>query len=157
MYVTPPPHDSSPGAMVPSGITGARPSLGREALQWDLPHAPQAAGIARRLTFDTLKGWGVHGDQAQQVVLAVSELVTNALAHALPPVALELVPPGEYQTIHVAVTDGGPAHDDGTRSADCEPDEHGRGSAIIDFLAAARGTRTCEGSATHWADLPLAA
>ncbi|QHA03213.1 ATP-binding protein [Streptomyces broussonetiae] len=143
--------------MAPSGIAGARPSLGREARQWDLPHAPQAAGIARHLALDTLRGWGVREDQAHQVVLAVSELVTNAVEHALPPVALQLVPPNEHQTIHVAVTDGGPANDRGARTADCEPDEHGRGSAIIGFLASARGTRMCGRSATHWADLPLTA
>lgn len=157
MYVTPPPHDSGPGAMAASGIAGAGPSLGREALQWDLPHAPQAAGIARRLTLDALKGWGVREEEAHQVVLAVSELVTNAVEHALPPVALRLVPTGEHRMIHVAVTDGGPAGDPGARTAGREPDEHGRGSTIIDFLAAARGTRTCGASATHWAELPLAA
>ncbi|WP_194293956.1 ATP-binding protein [Streptomyces sp. RB17] len=143
--------------MAPSGTAGARPALGREARQWDLPHAPQAAGIARRLARDTLKGWGVREDEAHQVVLTVSELVANAVEHALPPVSLRLVPPSEHQMIRVAVTDGGPANDRGARTAGCEPHEHGRGSAIIDFLAAARGTRMCGGSATHWADLPLAA
>lgn len=157
MYVTPPPHDIGPGAMAPSGITGARPSLGHEARRWRLPHAPQAAGIARRLALDTLNAWGVREDEAHQVVLAVSELVTNAVEHGLPPVALQLVPPNEQQMIHVAVTDGGPANERGARTADCEPDEHGRGSVIIDFLAAARGTRMYRRSATHWADLPLAA
>ncbi|MFI7006576.1 ATP-binding protein [Streptomyces sp. NPDC050145] len=157
MYVTPPPHDSGFGAMAPSGITVTLPVPRREAFRWDLPHAPQAAGIARRLAFDTLKGWGVLGDEADQVVLAVSELVTNAVEHALPPVALELVPPGDHHTIHVAVTDGGPAHEAGAPGADRELDEHGRGSAIVGFLATARGTRACGEGATHWADLPLAA
>src|SRR5881392_1211294 len=109
MYVTPLPHVRGPGAMAPSGIADVLPSSAHEARHWNLPHAPQAAGIARRLTFDTLKGWGVQDDEAHSVVLAVSELVTNAVAHALPPVALQLGPPSERRIILVAVTDGGPA------------------------------------------------
>ncbi|MER7986139.1 ATP-binding protein [Streptomyces noursei] len=143
--------------MAPSGIAGDRPLRAHEARRWDLPHCPQAAGLARRLSLDTLKGWGVEEDVAHQIVLAVSELVTNAVEHALPPVALRLVPHNDHRLLHIEVADGGPANDHGAWSASRESDERGRGSAIIDFLAAARGTHIRPGSATHWAVLPLTA
>ena len=41
---------------------------------------------ARRFTAETLTGWGLAGaDRADDVLLCVSELVTNALLHGVPP------------------------------------------------------------------------
>lgn len=138
--------------MAPCGTTSQL-----RAHHWVLPHSPEAAGIARRLVRTALNGWELEEDAADQIVLAVSELVTNAVEHAVPPVALQVLRPPEHGIIRIEVTDGGPAHEHGAWTVSCEPDEHGRGSAIIDFLASAHGTRFGDGHATHWADLPMAA
>lgn len=127
------------------------------APEWTLPHRPEAAGIARRLTLAALQAWDIGEETADQVVLAVSELVTNAVEHALPPVALKLARPCGHRLLRIEVTDGGPARTRGAWTASCEPDEHGRGSMIVDFMAAAHGTRLAGGRTTHWADLPVAA
>jgi len=123
---------------------------------WQLPHRPEAAGTARRLVRSVLRRWGVEEDAAEQAVLAVSELVTNAVEHALPPLVLQVLRP-DTATLHIEVTDGGPAEQPGEWMRSCAPEEHGRGSDIIDFLATAHGRRTGEGHAACWADLPAAA
>ncbi|MEU9128735.1 ATP-binding protein [Kitasatospora sp. NPDC048540] len=123
---------------------------------WVLPHLPESAGTARRIARHALSEWGVGEDAADQVLLVVSELVTNAVEHALPPVALRVDVPDEGM-VHVEVADGGPAEQEGEWITSCAPDEHGRGSGIIDFLAASHGCCTRAGRSTHWADMPTAA
>ncbi|WP_243639799.1 ATP-binding protein [Streptacidiphilus pinicola] len=140
-----------------SATAGDRPSASTAAHEWTLPHHPEAAGIARRLTLAALRAWNVGEEAANQVVLAVSELVTNAVEHALPPVALHLAQPCGHRLLRIEVTDGGPARQPGAWTSSCEPDEHGRGSMIVDFMAAAHGTRLTGSRTTHWADLPVAA
>jgi anti-sigma regulatory factor (Ser/Thr protein kinase) len=160
MYATIDSRDSRPHTctVLPVSATAdGRRSTPAQAPLWPLPHHPEAAGIARRLTLATLKAWDVGEDTADQVVLAVSELVTNAVEHALPPVALQLARPCGHRLLRVEVTDGGPARAPGAWTASCEPDEHGRGSMIVDFMATAHGTRLADGRTTHWADLPVAA
>ncbi len=49
----------------------------------------------------------------ESVLLVVSELVTNAIEHALPPVVLRLHRDRAGDQVWVGVTDGGPAHPDG--------------------------------------------
>nr|WP_239154692.1 ATP-binding protein [Streptomyces sp. SID14446] len=46
----------------------------------------RAVAAARRFAHETLAGWGLAGtEQADDVLLCVSELATNALVHAVPP------------------------------------------------------------------------
>ncbi|MGW8955909.1 ATP-binding protein [Streptomyces sp. NPDC055709] len=122
---------------------------------WSLPHRSEAACTARRLAIAALRSWGMGEQDMQSVLLVVSELVTNAVEHALPPVALHLEHFGEVGTVHVEVADGGPANAEGPWTATCEAEEHGRGELIIDALATARGTRVRSGGSIYWADLPI--
>ncbi|MFI7467539.1 ATP-binding protein [Nonomuraea sp. NPDC049646] len=57
---------------------------------WPLPTQRQSAGLARRLARQTLTEWGATAEKIDDALIVVSELVTNALVHALPPVAFGL-------------------------------------------------------------------
>lgn len=142
------------GLAGPVLLAGVGEGRGGRGCVWALPHRPQAAGAARGIARSVLGGWGVGEEAADQVLLVVSELVTNALEHALPPLVLHLDRVGE-DTMHVEVEDGGPAAVEGAWTASCSDDEHGRGSGIIDLLATAHGAQSYPGGAMHWADLPL--
>ena len=118
--------------------------------EFALDHDESAAAVARANTRDLLKTWGLSGDLVDEVVLVVSELVTNAVEHALPPIMLHLEPrpaPGE---VHIEVSDGGPSEAPGPWAAHVEPEEHGRGNQIVSYLAAAYGTCFSEGRSTRW-------
>ncbi|MEU9978903.1 ATP-binding protein [Streptomyces sp. NPDC051014] len=117
---------------------------------YPLDHCPEAPAVARALAHRTLKDWGA--ENADTVILVVSELVTNAVEHALPPLALRLEQAAAG--LRVSVTDGGPAPQEGSWIASCAPEEHGRGLLIVGVLAEARGTYRHAHGATHWASLP---
>lgn len=124
---------------------------------WALPHLAQASATARRAAGVTLTGWGMSEDAMAPALLVVSELVTNAVEHALPPVTLQLARPDEG-TLHIEVTDSGPASQEGPWTASCGDDEHGRGRTIIAALVTAHGCYTPAGTcaSTHWAALSTA-
>lgn len=85
-------------------------------------------------------------------MLVVSELVTNAMRHAYPPVALLLARTAE-DTVVIEVTDGGPRP-----TAACSTDglaEGGRGTSIVAALSAGHGARRGPDGAVHWAELRL--
>jgi anti-sigma regulatory factor (Ser/Thr protein kinase) len=83
----------------------------------------------------------------------VSELLTNAIVHALPPATLRLSRTGADRggAVRVEVTDMGPA------ASVCvsDPDEHGRGLTIVSALAARCGVREHSGVTSRWAELQL--
>ncbi|MFJ1625221.1 ATP-binding protein [Streptomyces sp. NPDC088190] len=123
---------------------------------WPLSHHPEAAGEARKITKEVLARWKVAEEAADSVLLTVSELVTNAVEHAQPPLNLELSRDPGTRRVHIEVADGGPAATDGDWAAGGSPDEHGRGLEIIDRLTAAHGDRQEPGHAIHWADVNTA-
>ncbi|WCD94199.1 ATP-binding protein [Streptomyces sp. HUAS 31] len=135
---------SSPGATADGEVTQ------------ELEHRPDAAGAARTITRAVLEDWHADQDAAESVLLVVSELVTNAVEHALPPVALHLYRDRGGDQVWVGVTDGGPAQDDGAWTSSCTQEEHGRGLAVVEVLATSHGTRNHPGgTATHWARLTV--
>lgn len=123
---------------------------------WPLSHHPEAAGEARKITKEVLAQWKVAEEAADSVLLTVSELVTNAVEHAQPPLNLELSRDPGTRRVHIEVADGGPAATDGDWAAGGSPDEHGRGLEIVDQLTAAHGDRQEPGHAIHWADVNTA-
>ncbi|MBP0455704.1 ATP-binding protein [Kitasatospora sp. RG8] len=131
----------------------AEAHTGRTTAVHELAHCPEAAGAARRFTRATLGAWGVDEDTTEQALLVVSELVTNAVEHALPPVALHLDHHAAGSALRIEVDDGGPAPRDGTWTSSCTPDEHGRGSGIVARLAVTHGRRREDHCVTYWADL----
>ncbi|WP_329500212.1 ATP-binding protein [Kitasatospora herbaricolor] len=122
------------------------------AAVWALAHHPGSVRTARRITRTALREWGVDEATTDHALLVVSELVTNVVEHALPPVALH-VERHTDDTVHIEVDDGGPATVASRGWPGREPEEGGRGGRIIDVLSSAHGSRPIASGATYWADL----
>jgi anti-sigma regulatory factor (Ser/Thr protein kinase) len=84
--------------------------------------------------------------------LVVSELVTNAIRHAQPPLEMEIE--ASEDTVTVAVLDGSPGRPM-RRSADADA-EGGRGLLLVDLLTAETGVRPHPPGKTIWACMPRA-
>jgi two-component sensor histidine kinase len=102
-----------------------------------------------------LADWNVSCEIAEDCLLVVSELLTNAIVHALPPAELRLswVRAEGLSTLRVEVTDAGSKLPAGQSPPGIDPDEHGRGQEIVHALAARHGIRVHSGGITRWADL----
>ncbi|WP_268981043.1 ATP-binding protein [Streptomyces coffeae] len=121
-----------------------------------MAHGPEAVAHARRIARSMLSTWQIGDDAAHSVLLVVSELVTNAVEHARPPLTLHLSRENTARRVWVGITDGGPATREGAWASSCAHDEHGRGLAIVEALATTHGARRHTGGTTYWARLPLA-
>ncbi|AOS64854.1 ATP-binding protein [Actinoalloteichus hymeniacidonis] len=62
----------------------------RALVRMESPGGAQAAGEARRTVGAALSDWGLTGEFVDDVLLATSELVTNAVEHGSAPIRLEL-------------------------------------------------------------------
>jgi anti-sigma regulatory factor (Ser/Thr protein kinase) len=129
----------------------------REAVEHvcPLPHAPGAVSAVRRGVRAVLADWNVSPEIFEDALLVVSELLTNAIVHAVPPAKLRLswVRGDGLSTLRVEVTDAGPALPAGQSPAGFDPDEHGRGEEIVHALATRHGIRVHPGGITRWAEL----
>ncbi|WP_406053520.1 ATP-binding protein [Streptomyces sp. NBC_01077] len=127
-------------------VPAPRPPVDSNDVTEALDHRPQAVRTARHAAQAVLDEWQVASDA---VLLVVSELVTNAVEHAAPPLALHLHRERTGSRVWVGVTDGGPVETEGTRTTSRADDEHG--PTIVDTLAETHGTRTHPSGTTHWA------
>nr|WP_308355465.1 MULTISPECIES: ATP-binding protein [Streptomyces] len=120
-----------------------------------VPPVAGAVSAVRRRVAALLADWSVCPEIVEDSLLVVSELVTNAIIHARPPAQLRLswVQGDGDRTLRVEVTDAGPAFPGGESRAGFDPDEHGRGEAIVHALAARHGTRVHPGGVSRWAEL----
>jgi anti-sigma regulatory factor (Ser/Thr protein kinase) len=121
------------------------------------PFAGAVSAVRRRVTA-VLADWKVSPAIVEDALLVVSELLTNAIVHALPPAALRLlwVPGDGPGVLRIEVTDAGPARPAGQAPGWADPDEHGRGEEIVHALATRHGIRVRPGGFTRWADLVAA-
>ncbi|MDX2644139.1 ATP-binding protein [Streptomyces sp. PA03-1a] len=142
---------------VDAGQRPGRQSLPAQTESWALTYRPEAPAEARKLTKEALHRWQVPAATADEILLVVSELVTNAFEYARPPVVLHLDRDRSTGQVRVEVTDGGPAASVGEWAASCGACEHGRGLTIVDQVASAHGDRWETGRSTHWAELAPAA
>ncbi|MCX4426703.1 ATP-binding protein [Streptomyces mirabilis] len=129
----------------------------REAVEHvgPLPHVAEVVSAARRRVKAVLADWNVSCEIAEDCLLVVSELLTNAIVHAMPPAELRLswVRAEGLSTLRVEVTDAGSKLPAGQSPPGIDPDEHGRGQEIVHALAARHGIRVHSGGITRWADL----
>jgi anti-sigma regulatory factor (Ser/Thr protein kinase) len=116
------------------------------------PDAPQRG---RHAVTEVLDGWGCESGTREDLLLVVSELVTNAVVHGAEPIMVTMVLAPER--VRVEVTDGADGsspHGNPRPRADAE---NGRGLAVVTRLAVAWGWRATPGNGkTVWAELPFA-
>jgi anti-sigma regulatory factor (Ser/Thr protein kinase) len=129
----------------PGGGEGAGRSL-RLALPPDVP----TVRLARQATRDALAAWQLEHLE-DTAVLLVSELVTNAMRHAMDTgaIGLELTIAGTW--LRVEVQDGDPNWRQMCDPGDC--DESGYGFVLIDSLAGRWGVRRISAGKAVWAEL----
>jgi anti-sigma regulatory factor (Ser/Thr protein kinase) len=127
-----------------------------------LPHIPEAVSAVRRRARTVLTQWRVPTPTADDALLVISELTTNAIVHALPPAVLRLALPevGGRRALRIEVSDAGSApgrrpSQDGLHPA--EHRENGRGSDIVAALSVRHGMARHRERTTRWAVLHMGA
>ncbi|WJE01571.1 ATP-binding protein [Streptomyces antimycoticus] len=123
-----------------------------------VPHIYEAVATVRRRAHTLLTEWELSADCLDEALMVISELVTNAILHALPPAVLRLswTECEGSAGLRIEVTDGGPVPAGQRADEDIEPDEHGRGLGIVTALSTRHGSHSCHEGITWWADLPVA-
>ncbi|MGW3246239.1 SpoIIE family protein phosphatase [Streptomyces sp. NPDC001070] len=119
---------------------------------WDLPADPAAVSHARRHVARRLDAWGL-AEAAPSTELIVSELVTNAIRHARPPVRLRLIRHDGGVTCEVSDSSSTSPHLRRARTFD----EGGRGLFIVAQLTRRWGCRHTPQGKTIWAEHPCQA
>lgn len=127
-----------------------RPPLLRERFFRRERRSPQAA---RRFTAEALVGWGLEGTElADDVLLCVSELVTNAVLHGVPPGRqLRLLLRYDVRALVVEVHDSGP----GVPHIVHDGDEGGRGLLLVAALSDKWEVRERELGKTVWCEFAV--
>ncbi|RFC78543.1 SpoIIE family protein phosphatase [Streptomyces sp. AcE210] len=130
-------------------VANTRPLDPARVATWVLPADLEAVATARSLTARQLSAWAMD-EEAFSTELIVSELVTNAIRYAKPPVQLRLI---RGRTLSVEVSDGSSAapHLRHARTTD----EGGRGLLLVSQFAQRWGTRYEDRGKTIWAEEPL--
>ncbi len=118
---------------------------------WDLACEPAVVAEARARASAQLTAWGLE-ELAFVTELVVSELVTNAIRYAEPPVQLRLI---RDRTLICEVADGSSTAPHLRRARIF--DEGGRGLLLVAQLTQRWGTRQTAAGKTIWAELALPA
>ncbi|MGW0711248.1 ATP-binding protein [Streptomyces sp. NPDC002643] len=120
----------SPATAIAPAAAKALPQMSRA---FDVTFASNSACArqARRITRAFLGLWNVNGELAENIVLAVSELVTNAFEHGTGDVGLRVRYPDDE--LRIEVTDDNPTPAE-VRPSNNE-DVSGRGLFIVAVLA----------------------
>jgi GAF domain-containing protein/anti-sigma regulatory factor (Ser/Thr protein kinase) len=118
---------------------------------WTVWRVPEAVRHARRFTRRTLRAWGV-AEEADTVLLVVSELVTNALVHTDGQVRLDLTLIDSR--LRIAVTDNSPRTPVKPTSIGWEA-TGGRGILLVEAMSAAWGTVPVSGGKQVWSEVAL--
>jgi anti-sigma regulatory factor (Ser/Thr protein kinase) len=116
---------------------------------WSVPYDPSAVAQARKDVVAQLERWGL-SDAVFVTELVASELVTNAIRHAEPPVRLRLI---HDTSLICEVSDGGSTAPHLRRARSY--DEGGRGLLLVAQLTERWGTRQSATGKTIWAEQPL--
>ncbi|MCM2389678.1 ATP-binding protein [Streptomyces albipurpureus] len=97
-----------------------------------LPSQGEWVATARRFTTDLLRSWKVTDEDQESAVLIVDELTVNAVQHGHADTTLAVAL--EDGMLLIAVADSG-ACVSHQPAEGFDPDEHGRGTHIVEFLA----------------------
>ena len=109
----------------------------------ELDGDPDAPSRGRHAATAVLESWGCGPDTREDLLLVVSELVTNAVVHGAEPIRVE-------------VTDGAAGVSPHGNPRPPTSAEAGRGLSVVTRLALAWGWRASPGAGkTVWAELPL--
>jgi anti-sigma regulatory factor (Ser/Thr protein kinase) len=120
----------------------------------ELDGDPDAPARGRHAATEVLDGWGCHPGTREDLLLVVSELVTNAVVHGAEPIVVTMVRVPER--VRVEVTDGAADSSPHNNSHPPTDAETGRGLSVVTRLAVAWGWRATPGRGkTVWAELPL--
>jgi hypothetical protein len=130
--------------------SGAHASLFRSAAV-ELAGGPEIAAHARAFAHGVLASWQVPDQLRDTSVLAVSELVANAVTHGAAPVSLRLRRTDRRLIIDVS---DGSDHLPRRRLAR-ETDEDGRGISIVAALASNWGSRPLPEGKSVWCEFEL--
>lgn len=153
-YPARPEHDQAPRASVVFGVSDPGPAVDAAPLMAliSLPRTRPAVAGARRWLTDTLTAWCVDVDQIDDAVLALSEVVTNAVVHAAGDGHSTLTAALWHGHLRITVSDPDPeVH---AASGD---DERGRGLAVVAALTMRHGvTRTATGKVVWFEQLTSA-
>jgi anti-sigma regulatory factor (Ser/Thr protein kinase) len=117
-----------------------------------LPYAPSSVAVARQRLGAELLAAGLVDSAVDDVVLVLSELLSNALRHAhpLPSGQLKVAWICSESQIEVAVSDGG-AQTEPRAGRPTLSSLGGRGLGIVEYLADRWGVRHDDDSTTVWA------
>jgi hypothetical protein len=137
----------------PAAFTAGRHAAGflADALRWD-PSNPTASGAVathggpRAVVGRRLLEWAIPNQTAHDIVLLVTELVTNAVLHGEPPIQLRL----RRTSAHVVVEVDDSATFLPRRLRATPEDEHGRGLQLVSLLAHRWGTRPTVNGKSVW-------
>ncbi|MET8146276.1 ATP-binding protein [Sphaerisporangium sp. NPDC005288] len=106
---------------------------GQRAAYWDIPRDPTVLADVRKMIRQTLSKWQLAGagdDLTDDIVLASTEVLSNAVLYGLPPIRFTLRVSGE--TLLAEITDHGAGRPE--RRSGIDDDEHGRGLTIVEAL-----------------------
>ena len=113
-----------------------------------------APSRGRHAVTAVLDEWGCEAGIREDLLLVVSELVTNAVVHGAEPIRVTMVRAAER--VRVEVTDGAAAASPHGNPRPPTDAETGRGLSVVTRLAVAWGWRASPGRGkTVWAELPL--
>jgi anti-sigma regulatory factor (Ser/Thr protein kinase) len=122
----------------------------RRCIRLPLPVEVTAPGLARRVVRDACATWGL-GYLTDTATLLVTEMTTNAVLHAQPPITLTATQDVAHLTVSVADGDARlPQPRNGPASG-----EQGNGLALIEAMADEWGTYRDSVGKTVWARLRL--
>ncbi|MDT0469200.1 ATP-binding protein [Streptomyces gibsoniae] len=96
-----------------------------------LPAQEAHVPAARHFAADLLATWSVPSSERDSAVLIIDELAANAAQYGRERMTLLLVL--DHGTLHIVVSDSGMAVE--RPRPDIAPDEHGRGTGIVRYLA----------------------
>ncbi|MFO7252891.1 MAG: ATP-binding protein [Actinomycetes bacterium] len=119
-----------------------------------LPYAPSSVAVARQRLSADLRARGIFAADADDAVLVMSELLSNALRHAHPLPSGQVRVAWEFsgENVEVRVTDGGAATAPRAGRATLSS-LGGRGLSIVEYLAERWGVHYDDDGTTVWAVL----